>query len=186
MARGITKSTRTKKTSDVELVEMEQEVKETENKERVYKDGDMIPCRSITVGQLFVEGAKTRTLYKWADYGYVEEMDYADLLYDIRSASNSYSNKPCFVIEDPELVSRFPKLEDVYATLYTNGDFEELLSKDADTIQRIVPTLPKRAQESLKSYAATQIRNGQFDSMNKIRVLDEIFGTNMGAILFPG
>lgn len=153
---------------------------------RKYNDDDLIPCRSITTGELLVEGQKSKALYRWADYGYVEYMEYRDLLYDIRSASNSFSNKPCFIIEDEELVSKFPKLEAVYASLYSMGDFAELLAQDVSTIKRVAEFFPKGAKESFKSYVATQIRNGNLDSMNRIRALDEIFGTQMATLLFPG
>lgn len=159
---------------------------ENSDSSRIYDDSDLIPCRSITTGELLVEGQKSKALYRWADYGYVEHMEYRDLLYDIRSASNSFANKPCFIIEDEELVSRFPKLEALYASLYTNGDFDELLDQDPAALKQIVSTLPKGVRESLKSYVATQIRSGNFDSMNRIRALDDVFGTSMATLLFPG
>ena len=153
---------------------------------RKYNEDDLIPCRSITTGELLVEGMKSHALYRWAGYGYVENMEYRDLLYDLRSASNSFANKPCFIIEDEELVEQFPKLIETYNSLYTKGDFEELLKKDVATIKSVVPNLPKGARESLKSYVATQIRNGNLDSMNRVRALDEVFGTQMATLLFPG
>lgn len=195
MAKSLTKTTtRTRKTKveAAPVVEEGAEVKVVKDEgpepeaEREYKDTDLIPCRSITTGELLVEGQKSKALYRWADYGYVENMEYRDLLYDIRSASNSFANKPCFIVEDEELVSRFPKLEALYASLYSYGDFDELLDQEPATLKTIVPTLPKGVRESLKSYVATQIRNGNFDSMNRIRALDDIFGTSMATLLFPG
>ena len=194
MAKSMTKTTRGRKPkAEAEVVEQIAvadaemiEPKKAESKTKTYKDTDLIPCRSIITGELLVEGQKSKALYRWADYGYVEYMEYRDLLYDMRSASNSFSNKPCFIIEDEELVAQNPKISALYATLYTNGDFEELLSKDVATIKRIVPTLPKSARESLKSFVATQIRNGNLDSMNKVRAFDEIFDTNMATVMLQG
>lgn len=197
MAKSLTKTTtrekKPKAAADAAPV-VEKNVTSVDTKEaiedsdssRIYDDSDLIPCRSITTGELLVEGQKSKALYRWADYGYVEHMEYRDLLYDIRSASNSFANKPCFIIEDEELVSQFPKLETLYASLYTNGDFDELLDQDPSALKQIVPALPKGVRESLKSYVATQIRNGNFDSMNRIKALDEVFGTSMATLLFPG
>ena len=194
MAKSMAKTTtRTRKPkAEAEVVE-NVVVEETAKAEpvkapekRVFNDTDLIPCRSITTGELIVEGQKSRALYRWADYGYVEYMEYRDLLYDMRSSSNSFSNKPCFIIEDEDLVAQNPKISALYASLYTYGDFDELLSKDISTIKRIVPTLPKSVRESLKSFVATQIRNGNLDSLNKIRTLDEIFDTNMSTLLLQG
>jgi hypothetical protein len=196
MAKSLTKTTRTRKPKAEEEVkvpatveEMNTDVSDEDLKPeepKKFKDNDLIPCRSITTGELLVEGQKTKTLYRWADYGYVESMEYQDLLYDVRSANNSFANKPCFVVEDEDFIAQHPKLEALYASLYSNGDFAELITKDAATIQRVVPTLPRGARESLKSYVATQIRNGNLDSMNRIRAFDEIFGTQMATMLFPG
>lgn len=197
MAKSLTKTTTREKKpkaaadaapvveKNVTSVDTKESIEDSDSS-RIYDDSDLIPCRSITTGELLVEGQKSKALYRWADYGYVEHMEYRDLLYDIRSASNSFANKPCFIIEDEELVSQFPKLEALYASLYTNGDFDELLDQDPAALKQIVPALPKGVRESFKSYVATQIRNGNFDSMNRIKALDEVFGTSMATLLFPG
>ena len=191
------KSTKIKKVAETPAAEIDEaiepvveEVKEKEKPAKVkaakkFAPEDMIPCRSIVSAELLIEGAKSRALYRWAGYGYVGEMQYQDLVYDIGSGNNSYARKPCFIVEDDEFLAQYPQLEEIYGTLYTRGDFEELLSKSADVIRQVAPTLPKGAREALKSYVATQVRSGAFDSMNKIRILDDIFGTQMATMLFP-
>jgi hypothetical protein len=51
-------------------------------------------------------------------------------------------------------------------------------------IKKTVTTLPKGARDSLKTIVSTAIANGTLDSVNKIKVFDEIFETEMVQTLF--
>ena len=68
-----------------------------------YAPSDMIPCRSITYGELLLPGAKTKLLYTWANYGDVTEVEFQDLQ-ALKSTRSTYLFKPRFIIEDEELV----------------------------------------------------------------------------------
>lgn len=195
MAKSMTRTTRGRKKADpveevqIETVATEDDTPVVEKKiakaePAEYDNEDEIPCRSITSGELLMVGAKSNTLYKWADYGYVEYVQYQDLLYEIRSGENSFANYPRFVIMDDALVEKYPKLEQIYSEMYTAGDFEELLEQDVRTIKEVVQQMPKGSRESLKNYVATQIRGGYLDSINRIKALDEIFETKMASMLF--
>ena len=52
-------------------------VKDTPTAKKYDKE-DVIPCKSITNGKLLVDGEKSGILYRWADYGDVEEIEYWD------------------------------------------------------------------------------------------------------------
>ena len=62
-------------------------VEEPKVEKRVFKDSDGIPCRSITQGALYMEGAKTHMLYEWVEYGDVTMVEYADLAAAVRTKS---------------------------------------------------------------------------------------------------
>ena len=80
---------------------------EDKSKARKYEKDDVIPCKSLTDGKLLVTGEKTGILYRWADYGDVEEIEYQDLVYMIRS-HKSCITRPRFIIQDAELRSFSP------------------------------------------------------------------------------
>lgn len=71
---------------------------EDKPKVRKYEKEDVIPCKSLTDGKLLVTGEKTGILYRWADYGDVEEIEYQDLVYMIRS-HKSCITRPRFIIQ---------------------------------------------------------------------------------------
>ena len=87
---------------------------------RKYAPTDMVPCRSITYGELLLTGAKTKLLYTWANYGDVTEMEFQDLQ-ALKSTRSSYLFKPRFIIEDEELIEQwagdFKKMYDDIVTM---------------------------------------------------------------------
>ena len=68
----------------VEAVEVSEKVvtkAETKSvpKKKVFEPSDMIPCRSVCQGALYLEGPRTKMPYEWTDYGAIEEVEYRDL-----------------------------------------------------------------------------------------------------------
>ena len=69
---------------------------------QIFDKEDLIPCRSITFGELLMVGAKTKFVYKWADYDDVQEVEYQDLIYDVKIPGGSYSRFPRFIVIDDD------------------------------------------------------------------------------------
>ena len=151
---------------------------------RVFQPNDLIPCKSITAGELLMEGYKTHFLYRWADYDDVQDVEYQDLAYDIRIQGRSYSRYPRFIILDDDFIEQNPTLNEVYSKIYSVSDLRKILDLSPSAIKKTVESLPKGAKESLKTIVSTAVSNGTFDSMNKIKVFDEIFETEMLQTLF--
>ena len=109
----------------------------------------------------------------------VEYIAYEDLRREAQSANTTnYLFYPRFVVEDPEFVEEFPKLEEFYSNFYS-GDFENIINMPNNQMKETIEKLPKGCKECIKGMVATKIDNGSLDSVAKIKTLDEIFGTNM-------
>ena len=163
------------------------EVKETTvstKEKRLFDKEDLIPCRSITFGELLMVGAKTKFVYRWADYDDVQEVEYQDLVYDVKIPGGSYSRFPRFVVIDDDFIEQNPVLNDIYSKIYSKSDIRKILDLSPSELKKTVEGLPKGVKDSLKTMVSTMITNGSFDSMNKIRVLDEILETQMAQTLF--
>lgn len=145
-----------------------------------FTDKDLIPCKSVTSGGLSFIGASGNR-YCWENYGIIEYVEYGDLRREAQSANpTNYLYYPRFVVVDPEFVEQFPKLEEFYSQFYNNnGDFEEILNLPKEQMKEAIDKLPKGCKECIKGIIATQIDEGSLDSVAKIKMLDEIFGTNM-------
>lgn len=143
-----------------------------------YNNTDTIPCRSICNGRLFIDGARSKIFYQWADYGDIVDVEYQDLLFMIRS-NDANIMLPRIIIEDEEFVSQNKNLEKLYESLYSMQDFREILSLSPSQMRDAILSLPKGAQNAIKGVASTMIDNGTLDSVAKIKIIDEIFGTNL-------
>lgn len=163
---------------------MEAEVKETKSKKtatkevRKYAPGDMIPCRSVTYGELLLPGPKTRLLYTWANYNDVTEIEFQDLQ-ALKSTRSTYLYKPRFIIEDEELIEQW---KNDFGKMYdeiTNVDVEELFRLSASQIKAKLKKAPAGIQQAVKNVAGEKIMNGSLDSLAKIKAIDEVLGTQL-------
>ena len=173
----------TKKTNnDVSKNEKkEEEVLKTNDssKKKEFGQEDLILCRSMVSGQLFVDGVRSGLLYTFADYNDTCEIEYRDLIYLVRSYKDKTIYEPRIVIEDEDFIAENPKLAELYESLYTKGDLTKIINLPLSQMVDTINALPAGCKNALKGIAATMIDNGQLDSIQKIKALDEIFETNM-------
>lgn len=147
---------------------------------RKYEADDTIPVRSITQGELLMPGRKSGILYRWAGAGDVEEVEYQDL-YALKVRRSAYVYEPLFVIDDEELLAD-PKWKDVvalYQTMYDTEDISAILRLPVNQFKKVLKQVPKGLLNSIKVEVATQIENGKFDSISKIKAIDELCGTDL-------
>lgn len=187
MATATKNSKATTSATAVNSVENTAEVKtetkkEVKKEKRKYEQSEGILCKSITSGGLYMPGLKSNILYTWIDSGDQIEVEYQDLLAAIRS-NNSYVMRPFFVIEDGEFVSQFPQLKKLYDKLYSVGELKDVITdlSPAD-MKATILSLPQGAQDSIKHIASKMVSDGTLDSVRKIKILDEIFDTEMSVM----
>ena len=154
------------------------ETKEEKAEERVFANDDMIPCVSIMEGKLILIGSKTNDKYRWDGIGDVQDVAYNDLMAEVRSHS-SHVFAPWFIIQDKDFLAQHPEVDRAYGSLYTPADIEKVLSMSPDMMKEYIEQMPIGAQDSLKNIAIARIESGDFDSIQRIKVLDEFFGTNL-------
>lgn len=145
-----------------------------------YKSDDLIPCRSVTAGELLMGGAKTNLLYSWSGYGDIVEVEYQDLL-SLVSRKSGYLIKPRFIIEDSELLKqhRFKSLKPVYEKFFGLDDMDALFSNNANDLKNILTSMPQGLKDAVKVIATSMIENGELDSISQIKAIDEALGTEL-------
>lgn len=155
------------------------EVKKKEKTQRKFEATEGIPCKSITSGGLYMEGIKSHIVYEWADNGDVTEVEYQDVVAAIRSNA-SYISKPYFIIEDEDVLEQFPQIKKKYESMYSIKDLRDvLIDLPVKSMKATILSLPEGAKESIKHLASQMISNGSLDSVQKIKTLDEIYGTEL-------
>lgn len=173
-----------KKTEDKELEKGTVEGKATEKEApkkkavRKFAPDELIPCRSITYGELLLTGTKSKLLYSWSNYNDVTEVEFQDLQ-ALKSKKSSYIFRPRFIIEDEELVEQWGKdLNSMYKGI-VEIDAEEMLKLPVNRLKAQLRKAPKGVQQAVKNLAGEQIMNGSLDSLAKIKAIDEILGTDL-------
>lgn len=182
-AEEVAPKTTTKKTVEKTSEKTtEKSVEKTETKtKKKFEPSDMISCRSVCQGGLYLEGARTKMPYEWTDYGATEDVEYRDLVELVRTRS-SYIFNPFFVIDNNDFVEEFPQLKKFYQENYSIKELAAILDLPVNEMVAQIKTLPKGALESLKSIAASQVSAGQLDSVRKIKELDNIFKTDLNLL----
>lgn len=153
-------------------------VKEVKKAPRKYASDDMIPCRSITFGELLMTGKKSGLLYSWANHGDITEVEFQDLQ-ALKSIRSSYLFKPRFVVEDEELVAQWGN---DFAKLYqdiVDVDVDALFKLPVAQLKAKLKKAPRGVQQAVKNIAGEKILNGSLDSLAKIKAIDEVLGTDL-------
>ena len=150
---------------------------------RVFNPDDRITCRSVTQGELLLPG-KSGELYRWSAYGDEAYVEYQDLL-ALKSKKSQYIYNPLFVIEDEELLEdkRWADLNPIYEKLFAIDNFDELLSLPIGKFTEIFKMMPAGMQKSVKIEVATRLEEGTFDSLQKVKAIDEICGSDLACLL---
>lgn len=179
MAKTTVKQTETVEESTIDVSTAE--VSNTEVVKSVpkkYAPDDLIPCRSITYGELLLTAPKSKLLYSWSNYGDITEIEFQDLQ-ALKSMRSSYIFKPRFIIEDLELVEQWNKdLGKIYSDII-EVDVEDLFNLPLNQFKSKLKKAPSGIQQAVKNVAGEKILNGSLDSLAKIRAIDEILGTDL-------
>ena len=144
---------------------------------RKFEAMDGVLCRSIVDGVLVMEGIKSKNFYKWADMNDVAEVEYQDLVSAVRS-NTSYVFAPHFIIEDEDFLEQFPKVQEVYDSMYTTSDLKDILKLPVASMMKEIEALPNGSKDNLREIAGKMVLNGQLDSVQKIKALDDYYNTN--------
>lgn len=169
------------KPETVEAVEVKEVPVNTETSKKAVKKfnpDDMILCQSICVGQTFVKGFKSGTIYTFEALGAEEYIEYRDLVAAVRS-KDSILFKPFIVVLDEDFINEQKTLKSFYENMYTSEDFEEFFRLNPNQMVEALNNMPVGIRETIKSMAVGKIQDGVFDSVARIKALDDYFGTKM-------
>lgn len=159
--------------NDNEIIETEKP--KTKKK---FEQTDYIMCRSVVTGGLYLEGSKTKQVYAWTEYGDETEIEYRDLVAEVRQRSE-FVFGPRFIVENEDFIEEFPQLKQFYNQYYSVKELGDILELPVNQMAKKIEELPKGAKESIRTLAASKISTGFIDSVAKIKKLDEIFDTDL-------
>lgn len=187
ITKATTSTTAPSKTVDIDAAvvnedKIEKEVFEEVPKKvqpRKFEQTDLILCRSVTPGWLGLYG-KSGIPYIFSNFGDECEVEYGDL-FALKNRRSRYLYDPLIVIEDEELLEspRWKDLADFYNDkVYGMDDIDYVLNLPFSKFEGALRSLPKGLLKALAVEVAVRIENGTFDSIKKIKVIDEVCGTD--------
>ena len=167
-----------------ESVEIEKPVKETfvaktKRNRTNFKQGDMIPCRCVRPNKVVYFSTKTDTRYEWNGFGDMVDVDFADLS-AFKSSKSAMLYEPKIVIEDEELYEEWKHvLEPIYEDYLGIDEATDLFQMSDRKFEAFLKTAPTPFKEIIKVTAMRMIKDGDFDSIAKVRIMDDVLGTCM-------
>lgn len=169
--------------ADTTTEKVVEEVKQTEKKpvKKEFDPNEEVMCRSVTYGQLFVDGTKTGMKYIFSDYDDETGIEYRDLVALVRARDKAVY-KPRFIVMDEDFIEEYPTLKKFYDEHFATKNIKEILAMPDYEMKEAISKLPKGAVDTLKSMAVSQIVSGEIDSIRKIKALDEAFGTDLSLL----
>lgn len=163
---------------DVEVSEVEASTPAKKTAPKKFAPTDTITCRSVCYGELILEGYKSKILYTWANAGDTADVEYQDLQ-ALQSRKSTFLTAPLFIIEDEDLVKQWSNmLKPIYDKI-EEEDFDKILALPVSKLKSKLKVLPEGMKTSIKSVAAAKIQSGEFDSISRIKAIDEILGTEL-------
>lgn len=151
---------------------------------RKFEQTDPILCRSVTPGWMAAYG-KSGMQYVFSNYGDECEIEYGDL-YALKNRRSRYLYDPLFIIEDEELLEnpRWKDLAEFYSDkVYGMDDINYILSVPNNKFKSTLQQLSKGLLKALNVEVAKRIENGSFDSIKKVKIIDEVCGTDFWTMM---
>ncbi len=145
-----------------------------------FEDTEEIPVLSIFPGTVVMVGKRTQNIYQWDEMGTIEYVEYQDLKAEAINNKSTYLYDPLLIIQSQEFVESYENLVKLYANTYNDDELISIIkNSSAEELKDIIERLPVGLKNAVKTIVATMMQDGSLDSLSKIRVIDDIFGTEM-------
>jgi len=164
-----------KKTNESKIIRAEDAVNAS------IKPNDLVETTSATAGELLMIGRKSHRLYRWKDYNDIQYVEYQDLQAENFSTTSRYLFDPLIIINSEEVLAQkeFQKVAALYETAISSEEMDKLFSLDLPSFEKTLKGLPKGLRNSVKTIAAGKVIDGSLDSINKIKAIDKILGSDL-------
>ena len=160
---------------------------ETPKVEREYSPYELIKCRSVTSGSLYIGSTSTKSgnEYTFSDVDAIVEIEYQDLM-NFKQKHSQFLYRPTFIIEDEELLAqpRWGDVKKLYQQIANPDDIKKLLRSDANALRRFLQQTNSSIQRAVVDVATELLEDKHLDSINTIQVIDEICGTELYKLAF--
>lgn len=170
-----------KTTTKTETITAVEKTIESIKERKKYALDDVILCRSVCYGELLYPAKKSGILYRFGGYGDTTEIEFQDLQI-LRSTKSQYIYAPLFLIEDEELLEQWPDVKQVNDKI-AQIDGEKIFELPTQHFRKALSELPVGYRTTIRNMANAKIMDGTLDSLVKIKIIDEILGTDLKLLI---
>lgn len=153
----------------------------TKKEKKKFNLDDMVVCRSVCYGELLYPAKKSGLLYRFEGYGDRTEVEFQDLQ-ALKSTRSDYLYRPCFIIEDEELLEQWSDLKKITDKV-AKIDGEKLFGLPTNQFKKALKELPIGFKTTVRNMANAKINDGSLDSLSKIKIIDEVLGTDLRLLI---
>ncbi|POO87876.1 hypothetical protein [Clostridium sp. 3-3] len=159
----------------------------TRTKKKIPLD-TMIPVRSGVQGELIYLSKKTVGYQvEWDQYNAVEYVELGELL-SMRNTSRSFYKNNWVFFEDTDEYTAveiydFLDVAQYYENAIVGDDLDKIFVMPLDEIKAVVKPLSRGVKDTLALKARKMIDSGEFDSINKIKLLEKLLDVELKPVL---
>lgn len=133
----------------------------------------LVPIMNVTNGKLVYQSKKSGSEFHFEQYGDIEYIELYELL-TMRSSQRKFLDEPYIIVLDDE-VAEYLGLSNVYKKLTHATEIDRIFKFPLDKFKNIIESTPKGLAHLIISKAKEKIASGEFDSVQKIQALEEIY-----------
>lgn len=152
------------------------EKKETKKKVQVDRD-QLVDVMSVTEGVLVYRSKRSGQEWEFNEYGAIDTIDVAELM-AMRSGQSKFLNEPFIIVLDDEVVE-FLGLKKTYEKIDFVEDIDTIFNKKNEDFKALLNKSPRGIQTTILSRAKKLVDNGELDSTEKIRFMEENFKVDL-------
>lgn len=150
----------------------EPEVKEVPKKVRRIERNEMVQIMNSTTGSVSYTSPISGVTIYMTDYGQTDEIEYGELV-RMNNQHPKYLQHPFFIILDEDAVNQLG-LSKLYTSILTPDELDRFLKLPSSKMKTVLEKMPYGMKKLVSGKALNGIANGTFDSVSKIRVIEEV------------
>lgn len=162
-----------------EIENLKKQLNETQGKKSEVRDmHELIPCRSIVMGQLIYKSPKTMGYTViWNNFGDVEYLELGELI-AMKNVYPRFFSEPWIMIDDVDAI-KYLNLEKYYKNIIDADNIDSIfdlsLEKFVDTLQKV----PRGIKNVIVQRAVELIKEKKLDSIAKMEAIEKAFNVDL-------
>ena len=170
-------STRTTAKSTEQEVVKESMQETVQPKKRQLSRDDLITVMNNTAGTFIYQSRRTGREWLFTEYGQTDEIELGELI-TINNSHPRILKEPWLLVLDEDAIE-YLGLKRLYENVLNPEELDRFFSMSVDKMEQLLDKMPRGMKELIVGIAREKIKTGEFDSMAKIRLIEDKLKVNL-------